>query len=207
MIRYFDHSIYQVIAFVVFLSVASGHDECHHEVIGMEPATSGVADSVDIDGTHGVEGAFQMVWMQTKGVHIDGGVSKGKDTLVVAQHLPLHIVAHKGEFFFGNKIRTESFTLAAHLVCHRFALVGRALEHPADGRVNPVRVQHITRRGYLVSQSDLEGRMMESMGMKSQKERLGEAFARKGVSILTKTRENSAISLTMNARKAGGRKI
>lgn len=90
---------------------------------------------------------------------------------------------------------------------HRFALVGRALEHPADGRVNPVRVQHITRRGYLVSQSDLEGRMMESMGMKSQKERLGEAFARKGVSILTKTRENSAISLTMNARKAGGRKI
>lgn len=81
---------------------------------------------------------------------------------------------------------------------HRFALLGRALEHPADKRYKPITVQHITRGGYLVSQAEIERDMMKSMGLSEEKNRLDEAFGRKGISILTRTRDNRGISLTLN---------
>lgn len=85
--------------------------------------------------------------------------------------------------------------------CHRFALLGRALAHPDDGRVKPVAVQHITRDGRLVSQEQLERKMVAAMGLKEDPQGLSKAFRNKCTSNLNRTRDDRAISLRRNMKR------
>lgn len=59
-------------------------------------------------------------------------------------------------------------------VCHRFALLGYALEHPSlvGRRYGSTMVQHIRRDGGLVSQRDLEARLCRSRNMECSEENL-----------------------------------
>jgi hypothetical protein len=85
--------------------------------------------------------------------------------------------------------------------CHRFALLGRALAHPGDGRVKPVAVQHITRDGRLVSQEQLERKMVSAMGLKDDPQGLAKAFRNKCTSNLNRTKDDRAISLRRNMKR------
>ncbi len=61
----------------------------------------------------------------------------------------------------------------------RFVMMGRALSHPEiyDKRVKPVDVQHITRTGNVVSQSELEGKMLVNYGAYKSKEPINISFS------------------------------
>ena len=82
--------------------------------------------------------------------------------------------------------------------CHRFAMLGYALAHPADGRVKPIDVQHITRGGYLLSQEYLETRLVRDLGLSDKPDALAEAMRIKGKALVERTRDNLPISLKRN---------
>lgn len=84
---------------------------------------------------------------------------------------------------------------SAPSACHRFAMMGYALEHPEDGRVKPIPVQHILRNGQLVSQEVLEKKMMRSYGMSDGKGTLKEAYAKKCHDLLSKSKNDNRISV------------
>lgn len=84
--------------------------------------------------------------------------------------------------------------------CHRYAMMGYALEHPADGRIKPIPVQHILRNGKLVSQTQLERSMLKTMGMKEGKESLKEAMEQKCKNLFNKTADDNPIRLTSKRR-------
>lgn len=92
----------------------------------------------------------------------------------------------------------------------RFAMLGRALEHPDiyDKRVKPVSVVHITRKGYTVSQEDLELGMMKDYGMASGdltyengmiSKELNECYVKRENTIKEKDANSRGISLKRNA--------
>ena len=80
-------------------------------------------------------------------------------------------------------------------VCHRFAMVGYALAHPSDGRIKPVDVQHITRKGVLISQDFLEKKLVKAYGLSDETKGLEKAIKMKCVSLLTKTRDDQRIHI------------
>lgn len=94
---------------------------------------------------------------------------------------------------------------------HRSVMLGRALAHPEiyDRRLKPMDVQHIIRQGYCLSQEYLENRMMKlyvpSDGRDDDpgraKERLTEAFRRKGEFLVNRKDQPKRISLRQEARK------
>lgn len=90
--------------------------------------------------------------------------------------------------------------------CHRFAMIGRALAHPSDGRVKPVEVQHILRNGQLVSQADLEKKMLSAMGLKDDPSGLDKAFREKCRTNLNRSRDNLPIRLSKKTYRKQGRK-
>ncbi len=72
---------------------------------------------------------------------------------------------------------------------HRFALVGLEMAHPLDARRKSVDVRHILRNGTLLSQEQLESRMLKSYFPNVPTpgpEEVREAYARVGESIRTK---------------------
>lgn len=79
--------------------------------------------------------------------------------------------------------------------CHRFAMVGYALAHPTDGRIKPLDVQHITRKGILISQDYLEKKIMKAYGLSEEPKGLETAMRNKCISLLTKTKDDQRISL------------
>lgn len=85
--------------------------------------------------------------------------------------------------------------------CHRYAMMGYALEHPSDGRIKPTEVQHILRSGQLVSQRILENHMMKSMGLSGGKGTLKEAFEIKCKSLQSKTKNDNRIHITKSYKK------
>ena len=82
--------------------------------------------------------------------------------------------------------------------CHRFAMLGYALAHPADGRVKPVDVQHITCGGYLLSQEYLETRLVKDLGLSDKPDALAEAMKIKGKALVERSRDTLPISLKRN---------
>lgn len=79
--------------------------------------------------------------------------------------------------------------------CHRFAMVGYALAHPTDGRIKPMDVQHITRKGVLISQDYLEKKVTKAYGLSDEPKGLETAMRKKCVSLLTKTKDDQRIRI------------
>lgn len=90
-------------------------------------------------------------------------------------------------------------------VCHRFAMVGYALAHPIDGRIKPLDVQHITRKGIIISQDSLEKKVVKALGFSSDPRGLEKAMHEKCISLLTKKRNDYKINLSKKTdnKKAG----
>lgn len=80
--------------------------------------------------------------------------------------------------------------------CHRFAMVGYALRHPSDGRMKEIDVQHITRKGTLLSQDYLEGKLIKSYGLSDRPDALEVALRQKCVSLISKTKDDNRIRLS-----------
>lgn len=91
--------------------------------------------------------------------------------------------------------------------CHRFAMLGYALAHPSDGRIEPIDVQHITRSGYLLSQDFLEHRLTRDLGLSDKPDGLAEAIRIKGKALVERNKDNMAISLIRNMKDRKGRKV
>lgn len=86
---------------------------------------------------------------------------------------------------------------------HRFAMVGRALAHPADRRFRPVEVQHIQRNGELISQEQLEARMVKAMNLSDDPRGLEKAFSQKCTSIQHRKKDDAPIRLSRRGQKKG----
>lgn len=84
---------------------------------------------------------------------------------------------------------------------HRFSLVGYALAHPSDGRVKPLDVQHMTRKGTLLSQGYLENKLLKDLGLSDSPDGLKTAIRNKGISFITKTANDRQIKLKSNSPK------
>ena len=80
--------------------------------------------------------------------------------------------------------------------CHRFSMVGYALAHPADGRIKPIDVQHITRKGILLSQDYLEKKVIKAMALTEDPNGLSKAMHKKCISNLTQTKDERRIKIT-----------
>ena len=80
--------------------------------------------------------------------------------------------------------------------CHRFSMVGYALAHPADGRIKPMDVQHITRKGILLSQDYLEKKVIKAMALTEDPNGLSKAMHKKCISNLTQTKDERRIKIT-----------
>lgn len=85
--------------------------------------------------------------------------------------------------------------------CHRFAMVGRALAHPADRRNRPVEVLHIQRNGELVSQGQLESRMLKAMNLSDDPRGLEKAFSQKGTALQHRKRDDVPIRLSRRGQR------
>ena len=83
-------------------------------------------------------------------------------------------------------------------MCHRFAMVGYTLAHPSDGRIKPIDVQHITRKGTLISQDYLEKKVIKSLGLSEDSLGLSKAMHKKCISNLTRTKSDLRINISKN---------
>ena len=90
--------------------------------------------------------------------------------------------------------------------CHRFAMLGYALAHPSDGRTEPIDVQHITRKGYLLSQEFFENKLVRELGLSDKPDGLAEAMRIKGKALIERSKDSIGISLTRNMKNTKGRK-
>ena len=93
------------------------------------------------------------------------------------------------------------------MACHRFSLLGYALAHPADEKIAPVDVQHITRKGYVLSQEFLENKLLKDLGLSDKPDGLSEAIHIKWKALTERNKDTMAISLTRNMKDRKGRKI